>query len=140
MPQPTARPILRLGVAGFAITLASLSGCAATIDQAGLEQRTAQAIGRSAAQFSIADRSEEKGGRINYTVNTRDGVSYRCYLYAATGLQQAVTFGQTPHSDAICTANAAGQTAPPRTQDAKATRGSAGSGSCNALLRAAGRC
>ncbi len=63
-----------------ATALALLSGCAATIDQSGLEQRTAQAIGRTAGQFNISDRSEETGGRINYTVNTRDGAVYRCYL------------------------------------------------------------
>ena len=138
-PIPTP-PIQRLAAATLVATLAALAGCAATIDQAGLEQRTEQAIGRSAAQFTISDRSEETGGRINYTVNTRDGVSYRCYLYAATGLQQAVTFGQTPHSDAICTASAAGQTVPQRTQDAQGTRGPSGAESCNALLRAARRC
>lgn len=108
--------------------LALLSGCAATIDQNGLEQRTAQAIGRSVGQFTISDRSEETGGRINYTVNTRDGAAYRCYLYGATGFQRAMSFGQTPHSDAICTATVGGQ------------RGRAGGEECNALQRAAKRC
>jgi hypothetical protein len=60
--------------------LALLSGCAATIGQDTLEQRTAQAIGRTVGPFTLSDRSEETGGRINYTVNTRDGATYRCYL------------------------------------------------------------
>ena len=140
IPRLISRPVQRLVAAPLVATLAALAGCAATIDQAGLEQRTAQAIGRSAVQFTIADRSEETGGRINYTVNTRDGVSYQCYMYGATGLQRAMSFGQTPHSDAICTANAAGQTAPQRTQDAQGSRGQSGAESCNALLRAARRC
>jgi hypothetical protein len=112
--------------------LALLTGCAATIDQSGLEQRTAQAIGRTAGQFSISDRSEETGGRINYTVNTRDGAVYRCYLYGATGFQKAMSFGQIPHSDAICTAmvGSKGSAPPPKAAGAE----------CNALLRAAGRC
>ena len=93
----------------FAATLLSLlSGCASTLDQSGLEQRTAQALGRPVGQFTISDRSEETGGRINYTASTRDGAVYRCYLYGATGFQQAMSFGQTPHSDAICTAMVGG--------------------------------
>ena len=139
-PVASPRPILQFAAATLVAMLAVLGGCAATIDQAGLEQRTAQAIGRSPAQFMISERSEETGGRINYTVNTRDGVSYRCYLYGATGLQRAVTFGQTPHSDAICTASAAGQPTPQRPQDAQGSRGQSGAESCNALLRAARRC
>lgn len=116
-----------------------LTGCAATIDQGGLEQRTGQAIGRSAGQFTIGDRTEETGGRINYTVKTRDGAHYRCYLYGATGFQKAMSFGQIPHSDAVCTAMVGGQgRASPQ---APAAAGQAGSsGACNVLLRAAGRC
>ena len=121
--------------------LAILAGCASTIDQDGLTQRTAQAIGRTAGQFTIADRSEETGGRVNYTVNTRDGATYRCYLYGATGFQQAMSFGQTPHSDAICTALVGSQSrgASPATV-APSPRGRSAGPECNALLRAAGRC
>ena len=120
-------------IAPMALALALLTGCAATIDQDGLEQRTAQAIGRPAGQFTITDRSEETGGRINYTASTRDGKAYRCYLYGATGFQKAMSFGQTPHSDAICTAMAGGSgKGGPAVKDAGAA--------CNALLRAAGRC
>ena len=92
-----------------------------------------KAIGRTAGQFSITDRKEETGGRINYTVNTRDGATYRCYLYGATGFQKAMSFGQTPHSDAICTAMAGGTAAP-------SPRGRSAGQECNALLRAANRC
>lgn len=128
-------------LAPLAATLVLLAGCAATISQDRLEQRTAQAIGRTVGQFSIADRSEETGGRINYTVNTRDGAAYRCYLYGATGLQNAVTFGQTPHSDAICTAMASGQRGSGNERAvATGQPGRSTGAACNALLRAAGRC
>lgn len=116
--------------------LVLLAGCAATIDQPGLEQRTAQAIGRPAGQFTITDRSEEVGGRINYSVNTRDGTAYRCYIYSATGFQKAMSFGQTPNSDAICTAMVGGKAKPPAAGNQRGNTG----GECNALLRAAGRC
>lgn len=128
-------------VAALAAALALLAGCGATINQNGLEQRTAQAIGRTVGQFAISDRSEETGGRINYTVNTRDGSAFRCYLYGATGLQQAVTFGQTPHSDAICTAMAGGQRGSGNeVPAATGQRGRSTGGNCNALLQAAERC
>ena len=133
--KSSTRPVL-LWAAPAVAALALLSGCASTLDQRGLEQRTAQAIGRSVGQFSITDREEETGGRINYTVNTLDGMAYRCYLYGATGFQKAMSFGQTPHSDAICTAMAGGQSKGSR--PAPADRGPAAA--CNALLRAAGRC
>jgi hypothetical protein len=128
-------------LAPLATALTLLSGCAATINQDGLEQRTAQAIGRPVGQFAIADRSEEAGGRINYTVNTRDGAAYRCYLVAATGFQKAMSFGQVPHSDAICTVMAGGKSG--TGNQGPAATGSSGpsaGGNCNALLRAAGRC
>lgn len=106
--KTSTRPVLLL-VAPTIAALALLSGCASTLDQKGLEQRTGQAIGRSVGQFTITDREEETGGRINYTVNTLDGMAYRCYLYGATGFQKAMSFGQTPHSDAVCTAMVAGK-------------------------------
>ena len=125
----------------LAAALALLAGCAATINQDGLEQRTAQAIGRTVGQFTISDRSEETGGRINYTVTTRDGAAYRCYLYGATGFQRAMSFGQTPHSDAICTAMAGGKSGSGNQGPAATGQsGRSGGGDCNALLRAAGRC
>ncbi len=146
--KSSTRPAL-LAVAPAFAALALLSGCASTLDQRGLEQRTAQAIGRSVGQFTITDREEETGGRINYTVNTLDGVAYRCYLYGATGFQKAMSFGQTPHSDAICTAMVAskGSSSPAATAPtaapaapAPAARGRNASPECNALLKAAGRC
>lgn len=115
------------------VLLLALGGCAATIDQGGIDQRTSLAIGREVGTFTISDRSEESGGRINYTVKARDGAVFKCYLYSATGFQRAMTFGQTPHSDAICTpfgkSGAAASPAAP-----------AAGGQCNALLKAAGRC
>lgn len=129
-------------MACVAATLWLLTGCASTLDQSGLEQRTAQAIGRAAGQFTITDRQEETGGRVNYTVNTLDGVNYRCYVYGATGFQKAMTFGQTPHSDAICTAMVAspGNSGKPAPAAAAEQRGRSAGKECNALLRTAGRC
>lgn len=121
--------------------LALLSGCASTLDQKGLEQRTAQAIGRSADQFSITDREEDTGGRVNYTVKTLDGMAYRCYLYGATGFQKAMSFGQTPHSDAICTVMVPSKASASNPgASALGARGRSPGPECNALLKTAGRC
>lgn len=122
--------------------LALLGGCAATIDQESLEQRTAQSIGRPVGQFTITDRKEENAGRINYTVLTKNGATYSCYLYSATGFQKAMTFGQTPHSDAICTAmvsNPPGRNSGTAAASTPAPARATGK-ECNALLRAAGKC
>ena len=118
--------------------LALLGGCAATIDQGGIEQRTAQAIGRPVGQFTLGERTEETGGRLNYTVTTRDGAAYTCYMYSATGFQRAMSFGQTPHSDAICTPMALGQGR--SANPAAGQRAPAAGDGCNALMRAAKRC
>jgi hypothetical protein len=122
------RPITALTTA-----LLLLSGCAATINQNGLEQRTSQAIGQPTGQFTITERTEETGGRINYNVNTKNGGTYRCYMYSATGFQKAMSFGMTPHSDAICTPMA-------DTPAASGQRSNSSGSTCNALLQAAGRC
>ncbi len=123
-----------LRIAMFSFIPLLLPGCAATIDQGGLEQRTAQAIGRPVGQFSLSERSDETGGRIQYTATTRDGQVYRCHLYSATGFQRAMSFGQTPHSDALCSAMA-GNGKPAVTPPQGNT-----TGACNALLKAAKRC
>ena len=51
-------PLPIASAAGLVAAVAFLTGCASTLDQAGLEQRTGQAIGRTAGQFTITDRQE----------------------------------------------------------------------------------
>lgn len=88
----------------FVASLAALTatGCAAVIDQSTIEQRTASAIGRPAGSFTISNQVEGTGGRIDYRVKAKDGAEFQCYLYSATAFQRVMSFGQTPHSDAIC--------------------------------------
>jgi len=128
-------------LAPIAASLAFLAGCAATIGQDGLEKSTAQAIGRSLGQFTIYERSEETGGRINYTVSTRDGANYSCYLYGATGFQKVMSFGQTPNSDAICTRISSGKSKGVKQgPSAPGQSGRGTGGECNALQRSTDRC
>lgn len=116
----------------IALFALGLSACAATVSQDGLEQRTSAAIKRDVGAFTITKTGEETGGRINYTAKTRDGVTYQCYMYSATGFQKAMSFGQTPHSDAVCTQT--GRGGPAAGADSKPAA------NCSALLKAAGRC
>lgn len=132
LANPTIPSLVRRAsrwrIVWLACLAGGLAGCAATIDQDGLAQRTASAVGRPVGSFTISDTSEETGGRINYTVRTRDGATYRCYLYGATTFQRVMTFGQMPHSDAICSAMGRGGAAAPTPA------------TCNALLKTAGKC
>lgn len=129
----SAESMNRLQLLSPVAVLLALSGCAATIDPGGLDQRTSMAIGREVGSFTISDRTDDTGGRVNYTVRTKDGAVYKCYLYSPTGLQRAMTFGQTPNSDALCTLFG-------RSGTASKAPTSPASGQCNALLKAAGRC
>jgi hypothetical protein len=122
MNHPASR--FRPAPAVFALLALSLAGCAATINQDGVEQRTSMAIGRPVGSFTIANQAEGTGGRLDYSVKTKEGATYKCYMYSATAFQKVMSFGQTPHSDAVCSAMGAGT--PPA--------------ACNALNKAAGKC
>lgn len=114
--------------AGFLVLTAAVAsvGCAAVITNEGIEQRAAQATGVPVGSFSITDQTAGDAGRIDFTMTTKTGVAYRCYLYSATGFQRAMSFGQTPHSDAICTKMNG--------------NGTPGRSTCDALSKAAGKC
>ena len=127
--QMTSHKLPHTLLGSTALAALVLSGCAATISQEGLEQRTSVTIGRQVGAFTIANKTTETGGRINYTAKTTDGVTYQCYMYSATGFQKAMSFGQPPNSDASCTPMVGKGAAP-----------AAAAGSCNALNKAAGRC
>lgn len=101
-------------------------GCAAVVTPDGIAQRASQATGLPVGSFTITDQVEGGAGRIDFTVATTSGPTYRCYMYSATGFQRAMSFGQTPHSDAICTAMK-GSATPAKSP-------------CDALSKAAGRC
>jgi hypothetical protein len=125
----TRSPIGKLCAGALLVLVVGLSGCAATINQDGIEQKTAMAVGRTVGNFTISNQKEGTGGRIDYNVRTKDGANYSCYMYSATGFQRFMSFGQTPHSDAVCAAmGGAGAAA------------AAPAAACNALNKAAGKC
>ncbi|MBB4845776.1 hypothetical protein HNP55_004328 [Paucibacter oligotrophus] len=127
MASPCTRRV-RSHTYGLIPVLLTLAACSSTIKQEGLEQRAAMATGHPVGSFTITDKVEAGGGRIEFNVKARDGANFQCYMYSATAFQKAMSFGQTPHSDAICT------------QMGKGSGASPAAPSCNALLKAAGKC
>jgi hypothetical protein len=116
--------VRRAAIISTVLVLAALSGCASVaVSNDAIEQNTASALGIPKGSFTISDRVND-GIKSTYTVKTNSGKKYSCYV---TG---TVTVVGREVSDAMC--NEAGK-------PAKQTTGTA-SQSCNALLKAAGKC
>lgn len=121
-----ARTLVRAAVT--AILLAASSGCASVaVTSDSIEERTAFALGIGTQDFTISDRVDS-GVRTDYRVQTRDGARYACYV---TGIISVI--GRNI-SDAICSRQGAA------TEAAKPADAGSAPASCNALLKAAGKC
>ena len=115
---------------GFAAVTATalLAGCASmAVTNDALTQRTSQALGIPAAQFSISDRTDS-GTRTDYNVVTDAGKHYSCYVTGTVSVTGRVI------SDAMCTKVKNGNT----TSNSENDHGN--TARCNALLKAAGKC
>ena len=115
---------IRRAVVVAVVTMAALiTGCASVaVTNDAIEKNTAFALGIDKGTFTIYDR-EDDGVKTNYSVKTNSGKKYRCYV---TGM---VSYTGRVVSDAIC--NEIGK-------PVKQTSGA--NASCNALLKAAGKC
>ncbi len=100
------------------------TGCASVaVSNDAIESNTAFAIGAEKGTFTISDRVDD-GVKSTYAVKTNTGKKYSCYV---TG---SITVVGRVVSDAVC--NEAGK-------PVKQVTG-VGAPSCNALLKAAGKC
>jgi hypothetical protein len=113
-----------------AITLfTAFAGCASVaVSNDAIEQNTAFALGLPKGTFTISDRIDD-GLKSSYAVKTNAGKQYNCYVTGTVGITGRVV------SDAICqpiNKASAAKTA--------STSSSQGNSSCNALLKAAGKC
>lgn len=107
---------------------ALVTGCASVaVTGDAIEQRTAFALGLEQGSFVITDRQDE-GIKTNYNVKAKNGRAWSCYVTGTFSVVGRVT------SDAICTEKAGNK------QAGKASAAPAPAASCNALLKAAGRC
>jgi hypothetical protein len=132
-----------------ATLLALVSACTTMTSQPGQSAQPAQpaasgtdkaakkismAIGREVSDFSITstEASEAPTGYngTRYTVKTKDGSTYKCDILEPSGLGKFATWGMATGADAMCTDFTKGSGSAGKTNEA----------SCNALLRAAGKC
>lgn len=110
-----------LALAAVAAFVTLSSGCASfAVSNEAIERNTAQALGLAKGSFTIADRVDD-GVKASYMVKTNTGKQYACYVTGSVS-----QFGRAV-SDAICS------------EIGKGSKPTAG-GSCNALLKAAGKC
>ena len=110
-----------LALASSAVFIALTSGSASfAVSNDAIERSAAQALGLAKGSFTVSDRVDD-GVKASYTVKTNTGKQYACYVTGSVW-----QFGRVV-SDAIC--SEAGKGGNP-----------AAGGSCNALLKAAGKC
>ena len=116
---------LRRTVAASVVALAGLvAGCASVaVTSDAIEKNTAFALGLDKGTFTISNR-ENDGVKSTYLVNTNAGKKYTCYVTGTVSVIGRVV------SDAVC--NEVGRPA----KQASGTK----TQSCNALLKAAGKC
>jgi hypothetical protein len=128
-----------------AIFLLLLTGCATTARNATTSSPSAEgtrkaegkismAIGREIGNFKIthSQATEAPGGYngMQYTVKTNDGATFKCEILEPSGFGKAMTWGMASGADAMCTDFTKGSS----------NIGKTNAASCNALLRAAGKC
>ena len=98
------------------------------------EQKISMAIGQEVGTFSIASQQAiESPGAMNatqYTVKTKAGKTFKCDIYEPSGFGKVMSFGMISGTSALCTDFTAGSKDQGKTNQA----------SCNALLKAAGKC
>jgi len=95
-----------------------------TVTSDAIERNTAFALGMDKANFTISERNDD-GMKTTYVATTKAGKKYSCYVTGTFSVTGRVV------SDALCSASG---------QPAGTSGGGASGGTCNALLKAAGRC
>jgi hypothetical protein len=119
--------IRRAALVSVTVLAAFAAGCASVaVSGDAIEQNTATALGLAKGSFTISDRVND-GFKSSYTVKTNAGKQYGCYV---TG---TVSYFGRQVSDAVCTEVG-------KSSKAAAPSAAPAGGSCNALLKAAGKC
>jgi hypothetical protein len=135
--------IKRVGATSLTLALAAMfTGCATGISSSVLspdagnkaDQKISMAIGQEVSTFSIASQQkiESPGGTdaTQYTVKTKAGKTFKCDIFEPSGFGKVMSWGMASGSSAMCTDFTAGS----------ADQGKTNKASCNALLKAAGKC
>lgn len=125
----------------LAVTLLLLAfGCATTASDTSAqgsnqaEKKISMAIGREIGNFTITNSQATEAptgyNGMQYTVKTNDGATFKCEILEPSGLGKVATWGMASGAGAMCTDFTKGSSDIGKTNNA----------SCNALLRAAGKC
>ncbi|MDD5113117.1 MAG: hypothetical protein PHC94_03800 [Methylobacter sp.] len=120
--------------------LLMLSGCATTANNASatgnnkVENKISMAIGREIGNFKITNSqaTEAPAGYngMQYTVKANDGATFKCEILEPSGFGKVASWGMASGAGAMCTDFTKGSSDMGKTNNA----------SCNALLKAAGKC
>ena len=110
------------------------AGAATAKDNSKAQQKISMAIGQEVSDFSIVSQinTDAPMGYVGtqYTVQTKRGKTYKCDILENSGFGKVMTFGTGTGAGAMCTDFTKGS------KDA----GKTNAASCNALLKAAGKC
>lgn len=96
------------------------------VEDSVLLKRASFALSIDESKLTIKDKSED-GMRTNFVAVSSTGKSYRCYVVGGSTAMRVMTFGSASASDAICSGVDDKGESPMKN-------------SCNALLKAAGKC
>jgi hypothetical protein len=103
-------------------------------DNSRAEKKISMAIGQEVGGFSITDQQKTEAPTgfegIQYTVKTRAGKTYKCEILEPSGFGKVMSWGMASGASAMCTDFTQGS----------ADRGKTNKATCNALLKAAGKC
>jgi hypothetical protein len=122
MQKHVSRRLALMSLSAVAVLMAGCASVAVTDDS--IRSNTAATLGISERSFTISDRVDS-GARTDYLVNTHAGRQYSCYMTGTIAITGRAV------SNAVCE--------PVGTHQPRAATDSSGK-SCNALLKAAGRC
>lgn len=115
---------------------ASSAGSASAANDANgrAEQKISMAIAQEVGTFNITSQQAiESPGAMNatqYTVKTKAGKTFKCDIFEPSGFGKVMSFGMISGTNAVCTDFTAGSKDQGKTNQA----------SCNAVLKAAGKC
>jgi hypothetical protein len=103
-------------------------------DNSKAEKKISMAIGEEVGGFTITDQQKVDAPAgfdgTQYSVKTKAGKTFKCEIMEPSGFGKAISFGMTSGAGAMCTDFTKGSKEQGKTNQA----------SCNALLKAAGKC
>lgn len=103
-------------------------------DNSTAQKKISMAIGQEINEFTISSQQKIDAPAgydgTQYSVKTNNGKSYKCEILEMSGFGKAMTWGMGTGASAMCTDFTKGS----------ADAGKTNKASCNALLKAAGRC